>query len=267
MLASMLFVLKKAISTLVLPPAGLLLLAAAGLALVRRHRRAGMTMIACGLLPLFALCLPAVSGWLEQSTYCCRNTAPPTDVGAIVVLGAGTYDNLIDYDGETVNGWALERVRAGARLAKQTGLPVLVSGGVVWRGTPEGELMRQAMAEFGVTVRWVESASRDTADNARMSAALLKAAGISRVALVTHAMHMRRSMAEFRLAGLEPVAAPTVIRRPPDMAFTDFIPSARCSSQAGRCTNGWAGWRRHCAPPALSPWSSAIRACCRRSRR
>lgn len=250
MLASMLFVLKKAISTLVLPPAGLLLLAAAGLARVRRHRRAGMTMIACGLLPLFALCLPAVSGWLEQSTYCCRNTAPPTDVGAIVVLGAGTYDNLIDYDGETVNGWALERVRAGARLAKQTGLPVLVSGGVVWRGTPEGELMRQAMAEFGVTVRWVESASRDTADNARMSAALLKAAGISRVALVTHAMHMRRSMAEFRLAGLEPVAAPTVIRRPPDMAFTDFIPSARALQQSGWALHEWLGWLAQTLRPA-----------------
>lgn len=250
MLASTLFMLKKAISMLVLPPAGLLLLATAGLLLARRYRRTGMTLIACGLLSLYALCLPAVSGWLEQSTYCCRDIAPPKDAGAIVVLGAGTYDNLLDYDGETVNGWALERVRAGARLAKQTGLPVLVSGGVVWHGRPEGELMQQAMAEFGVPVRWVESASRDTADNARMSAALLKQAGITRVALVTHAMHMRRSMAEFRLAGLEPVAAPTVIRRPPELDFTDFIPGSRALQQSGWALHEWLGWLAQTLRPA-----------------
>jgi len=98
------------------------------------------------------------------------------------------------------------------------------------------------MAEFGVTVRWVESASRDTADNARMSAALLKAAGITRVALVTHAVHMRRSMAEFQRAGLEPVAAPTVIRRPPELDFTDFISASRALQQSGWALHEWLGW-------------------------
>lgn len=240
--SSLLFLLKKTVAVLLLPPTSLLLMTVLGLLLMRRHRRAGMTLAATGVLTLYALCLPALAGWLERSTYYSGAAQPLTGAGAIVVLGAGTADNLVDYDGQTVNGWALERVRAGARLAKRTGLPVLVSGGVVWDGRPEGELMREAMSDFGVDVRWVESASRDTADNARLSALLLRDAGITRVALVTHAMHMRRSMEEFRRAGLDPVAAPTMIRRPGTWEFSDFIPSSRALQQSGWALHEWLGW-------------------------
>lgn len=240
--SSLLFLLKKTVSVVLLPPTSPLLLAVLGLLLMRRHRRTGVTLAATGVLTLYALCLPALGGWLERTTYYSGPAQPLTGAGAIVVLGAGTADNLVDYDGQTVNGWALERVRAGARLSKESGLPVLVSGGVVWDGRPEGELMRDAMGDFGVDVRWVESASRDTADNARLSAVLLRDAGITRVALVTHAMHMRRSMEEFRRAGLDPVAAPTMIRRPGTWEFSDFIPSSRALQQSGWALHEWLGW-------------------------
>jgi uncharacterized SAM-binding protein YcdF (DUF218 family) len=240
--SSLLFLLKKTVATMLLPPTSLLLLALLGLLLMRRHRRTGIALALFGLLTLYALCLPALAGWLERSTYHTDVGQPLAGAGAIVVLGAGTVDNLVDYDGQTVNGWALERVRAGARLAKASGLPVLVSGGVVWDGRPEGELMREAMSEFGVDVRWVESASRDTADNAQLSAALLRDAGISCVALVTHAMHMRRSMAEFRRAGLEPIAVPTMIRRPAIGSFGDFVPSSRALQQSSWALHEWLGW-------------------------
>ena len=40
--------------------------------------------------------------------------------------------------------------------------------------------MREALErDFGVKVRWVENASRDTAENARLSAPILKAAGVA----------------------------------------------------------------------------------------
>ncbi|MDY0058015.1 MAG: YdcF family protein [Methyloversatilis sp.] len=240
--SSLLFLLKKTVSVLLLPPTSLLLLAVLGLLLMRRHRRIGMALAATGVLTLYALCLPALAGWLERSTYYADAGQSLIGAGAIVVLGAGTTDNLVDYDGQTVNGWALERVRAGARLAKGSGLPVLVSGGVVWDGRPEGELMREAMSEFGVDVRWVEPASRDTADNARLSAVLLRDAGINRVALVTHAMHMRRSMEEFRRAGLDPIASPTLIRRPATWSVGDFIPSSRALQQSSWALHEWLGW-------------------------
>lgn len=240
--SSLLFLLKKTLAVLLLPPTSPLLITAFGLLLMRRRPRTGMTFALAGVLTLYLLCLPVLSGWLERSTY---DTAPGralAGVGAIVVLGAGTVDNLVDYDGQTVNGWALERVRAGARLAKATGLPLLLSGGVVWDGRPEGELMHEAMKEFAVDVRWVESASRDTADNARLSAVLLRDAGVTRIALVTHAIHMRRSLEEFRRAGLDPVAVPTMIRRPGEWKAGNFVPSMRALQQSWWALHEWLGW-------------------------
>lgn len=204
-----------------------------------------MALAAAGLLITYALCTPLLAGWLERSTYGADYTptgALPADVQAIVILGAGTVDNLVDHDGQTVSALALERLRAGAQLARASALPVLVSGGVVWHGTPEAVLMTVAMAEYGVPVRWVEPRSRDTADNARESAAMLGAAGIRRVALLTHAFHMRRSMEEFRRAGLTPLAAPTMIKAAADVDALDFVPGTRAFQQSGIALHEWLGW-------------------------
>lgn len=240
--ASLLFILKKTAAALLLPPLGPLLLGAAGLLLARRHRRCGMAAAWSSLLLMGALCTPALSGWLERSTYIAGAPADPAGAQAIVILGAGTVDHLEDYGGQTVSAPALERLRAGARLARQTGLPLLVSGGVVWHGRPEAELMKDVMDEFGTPVRWIEARSRDTADNARESAALLRAAGIERVALVTHAFHMRRSVEEFRRTGLTPLAAPTMTKRPGDLLATDFVPGTRALQQSTQALHEWLGW-------------------------
>ncbi len=242
MLASLLFVLKKLVSVLLLPPVSPLLLSAAGLLIRRRHARTGIALAWTGLALILALSMPVVSGRLERSTYLGHAGGEPSDADAIVILGAGTTDNLADYGGQTVNGHALERLRAGARLARQTGLPVLVSGGTVWHGRPEAELMQEVLKEYGVAVRWVESRSRDTADNARASAALLHADKVTRVALVTHAFHMRRSVEEFRRAGLTPIAVPTLIKQPGEVEATDFLPGMRAFAQSWVALHEWLGW-------------------------
>ena len=72
--------------------------------------------------------------------------------------------------------------------------------------------MKQALEEeYGVPVAWTEEASRNTAENARGSAALLLAQGIKRVVLVGHGFDMRRAVAEFAYSGIEALPAPTVI--------------------------------------------------------
>lgn len=242
MLASLLFVLKKLVATLVLPPLGPLLLSASGLLLRPRRPRTGSTLAWAGLIALALLGMPVVSGWLERSTYAADASADLSGAQAIVILGAGTTENLADYGGQTVNSPALERLRAGARLARRTGLPVLVSGGIVWRGQPEGDLMAAVLEEQGITVRWVERNSRDTGDNAAMSAAALRRDGITRVALVTHAFHMRRAMEHFRRAGLTPLAAPTLVKLAGDMQPGDFVPGMRAFSQSSVALHEWLGW-------------------------
>ncbi|MDP3874376.1 MAG: YdcF family protein [Methyloversatilis sp.] len=242
MLASLLFALKKLLSILLLPPVSPLLVSTFGLLLRRRHPRTGMAFAWSGLIALWLLATPLVSGWLERSTYVTDGVADLSDAQAIVILGAGTIDNLVDYDGQTVSAFALERLRAGARLARQTGLPVLVSGGVVWQGQPEADMMATALQEQGVAARWIESASRDTGDNAALSAVALGRDGITRVALVTHAFHMRRAMEHFRRAGLMPLAAPTLIRREASVVAGDLIPTMRALSQSWVALHEWLGW-------------------------
>ena len=206
------FLLTKFLSAVVLPPIGPVLLALFGFWLTRRRPRLGRALIALGLGALLLLSMP----WTADALLRNLEDAPPiarddlAEVQAIVILAGGKFRDAPEYGGDTVNTVTLERLRYGARLARESGLPVAVAGGAPSGGVPEGELMQEALAtDFGLTARWVETRSLDTVENAEFLAPLLKNAGIGRIALVTHAWHMRRARAAFENYGLEVVPAPT----------------------------------------------------------
>ncbi len=149
---------------------------------------------------------------------------------AIVILGGGRYPDAPEYGVDTVDDGTLARLRYGAFLYRKTRLPILVSGGAP-RGesTPEAELMRAALAqEFNIPVKWTESRSHDTIENARYSKELLQAAGVKRIYLVTHAWHMRRAVQLFSQTGLTVVPAPTVFTTLSRYQYnvTGYLPSA-----------------------------------------
>jgi hypothetical protein len=104
----------------------------------------------------------------------------------------------------------LQRLDYALFLHRKTGLPIVVSGGSVKGDTTPlaqlgGEwLQRQA----GVTPMAVESGSRDTRENALNSAEALRARGIEKVLLVTHAYHMPRALLNARTAGIDAIPAP-----------------------------------------------------------
>ena len=230
------FLLKKLLTALALPPAGPLLLAALGLLLMRRWPRFGKTLAWCGLALLWLLATPAVT----KPMLAAIEDIPPLDPArarsaqAIVVLGGGSYPVAPEYGGDTVSRWSLERIRYAARLQRQTGLPVLVTGGAPLGGMPEGRSMKAALEkDFGVAVRWVEAASADTRENARFSVPLLREAGVKRVLLVTHAWHMRRAQSAFAAAGLDAIAAPTAYETTSPFLMTDLLPGPG-GLQAGR---------------------------------
>lgn len=201
-----------ALSDLVLPPTSLIALSLLGLLLLRRRRALGIALIGASQLALLVLSLPIVAIALARSL-----EPPPVqpaalkDAEAIVILGGGRNRGAPEWSGETVKTWTLQRLRYGARLARETGLPVHVTGGKPDGGMhAEGTLMKNVLeSEFGVPVRWAEVDSETTSDNARFTARDLKAAGISRIALVTDAMHMPRSQRAFERAGLKVIACPT----------------------------------------------------------
>ena len=219
--------LKALLKALILPPTGSLIVSAIGLGLLRRYPRVGRSLAFVGLLSLLVLSMPAISDLLRQSV----GGSAPLDLDgaksaqAIVILGGGTRRNAPEYGGDTLGLLTLERVRYGARVARITGLPVLVSGGSVFGGEAEAKLMQQSlMREFGVGVRWAEDRSRDTHENAVRSAAILRAEGIQRVVLVAHDFDMRRATAEFAAAGIDVIAAPTGTPTHEAGGWLDYVP-------------------------------------------
>ncbi|MDR2031726.1 MAG: YdcF family protein [Azoarcus sp.] len=207
-----LFWLKKLVSALVLPPLLPFVLIFAGLVFLWRRWRGGLALAWGGLvIGLLAISPPVVDGMLAPlEAEVPFRIAEAGDAQAIVILGGGRNIDAPEYDGDTVSRFTLERLRYGARLARGTGLPVLVSGGATGGRTPEARLMKAALEEdFMVAVQWSEDASLDTRQNARNSATLLKAAGVRHIILVTHAAHMKRARSEFESQGLAVTAAPT----------------------------------------------------------
>lgn len=245
-LALALFWSKKLLAAALLPPLGPLLPIAIGLLLLGRHPRIGRALAWCGVVIALLLMTPASVGWLARGL----ESSPPVSAAAlapaqaIVVLGGGKRDHAPEYDGETLNRLTLERVRYAARLARSTGLPLLVTGGKTSGEQAEAVLMAAALEdEYGVKVRWIEGAARDTRENARFSAALLQAAGVRTIALVTHAAHMPRSRAAFEAAGLNVVPAPTVWLSGPDdgLALLDFLPNANAAFAGWFAAHEWLG--------------------------
>jgi len=222
----------------ILPPANLFLLILLGLLLRRRWPHAG-AILAGASLALLAL-LSTTGGArllvapLEAMSMPLRSPEA-TGAQAIVVLASGRLQRAPEYGDRDIPDYiALARVRYAAHLQRRTGLPLLVSGGngasgidppVRDRAYVKADAMATALREdFGVPVQWVERHSRDTNENARDSAALLRAAGIKRILLVTDAMHMPRSCAAFERAGLDVVNAPTMFFTHQAQGASSWVP-------------------------------------------
>ncbi len=242
---SSVFLFKNLLGTLLLPPTnGLLLLLVA--ALFRRRRWAFGLALVGGTL-LFLQSLPIVASYLIAPLEARAGGVFVSAQGAraIVVLGSGLRRDAPEYGSDTVNERSLVRLRYGATLARQLQLPVLIAGGVPPQASrAEADVMAAiAEKEFGVAVRWKESESRDTADNARMSARILKVAGIRRVVLVTQAFHMPRARQLFEAAGLEVVPAPTDFKGPGEgpLEVFDFLPQARAIQTSYYALHEWLG--------------------------
>jgi len=191
----------------------------------------GVAMLVVSFSVLVALSLPGTAHWLMAGLERYSHTpqwvpmaasgpqsklSVPADLRndppqAIVVLGAGRYPAAPEYDDQdTVNALGLERLRYTAALQRRTGVPILVSGGSPGgEASTEAEQMKAILTdEFKVDVKWVERQSRNTAENAKYSAALLAESKVRHVYLVTHAWHMRRAARNFEIAGIRVTPAP-----------------------------------------------------------
>lgn len=236
---------KPVITALVLPPVPFLLLVLVGARLLLPRRGLGwlVILISVALLWLSAcngavrvlsqLLLQAPAALSFDRVRELRAEAAAKKPVAIVILGAGSEPFAPEYGVSSLQYPSLERLRYGLWLAGQTGAPIAFSGGTGYAqegSTSEARVAAKIAAdEFGRPIRWVESESRDTRENATLTMALLKPAGINHVVLVTHGYHMPRALRAFTDAagpGVQVEAAPMGLAKNLETPTLEWLPSA-----------------------------------------
>lgn len=242
------------IRVMMMPPTNLLLLIAVGYLLRRRWPRAGRTLSVAAIVALLVLSTHAGSNLLVaplENLSTPLTNAAATGAQAIVVLSAGSVNQAPEYGGhDAPDAVTLVRLQYGAYLQHQTALPLMTSGGIV-SSSPSPQALAVMMArtlreDFRTPVQWVEDQSEDTHENALYSARMLKAAGIKRVLLVTHALHMPRSREAFERQGMEVVAAPTMFYSRAPWSLYQMVPSANGLYRSQYAMHEWVGiaWYR-----------------------
>lgn len=206
---------KPVLTALLLPPVPWLVLVLIGASLLRSRRGAGWCLVLLATAGLWlgscAAGAEALSRWWGQPPPFGRAQIErlKRDVAmkrplAIVVLGGGREDLAPEYGTASLSAHSLERLRYGLWLARRSGAPVAFSGGVGHSApgvVSEAEIAeRIAIGEFGQPLRWLETASRDTRENAARTVALLGAEGVQDIVLVTQDWHMRRAVRAFNEA-------------------------------------------------------------------
>jgi uncharacterized SAM-binding protein YcdF (DUF218 family) len=183
---------------------------------LRRHPRLRTALLVIALIVLYL----GSNRWIAyvfarslEWQYFPPNPVPQAD--AIVVLGGATES--LQYPRPTVEvNAAGDRVLYAAKLYKEGKSPViLLSGGnITWMSgrsmTPADE-MAQILELMGISGEavWLQPKSQNTYEDALFSSQMLKEKGITRILLVTSAMHMPRSVALFKHDGIDVIPAPT----------------------------------------------------------
>ena len=240
------------VSALLLPPLIFILPSMAGFLMRKRWPRFAAVLCIAPLLALIVFSTGAGARWAAASIEGLAiplASAQTSRAQAIVVLGGGRVRNAPEYGGLDVPRPAvLARLRYGAKLHRETGLPILVTGGTP-EGSPESEaalMARILRDDFAIEVKWQEGASDNTAQNAQYSAQQLGSAGVKRILLVTDAMHMARSVAIFSRHDLQVVQAPTRFYSSEPLTPIDFVPQAHWIEVTAYAMHEWIGlvWYR-----------------------
>jgi uncharacterized SAM-binding protein YcdF (DUF218 family) len=213
----MLSELKPYITAIVFSPTLLLLGIAFGLWLTSKKPKLGKFVAIFSTALLWIFSAPALSVWLSNNLLTqykpiTAQELKANGVQAIVVLGGGVETGQPNGI-QQLKPTALDRLRHGIELSRNTGIPLLITGGKGWGAEAgsgnEAEISRRVAGEaFHYQIQWTESDARDTKENAANSKQLLSNEGVSKIALVTHSWHMPRSLKAFQKVGFEVTPAP-----------------------------------------------------------
>jgi uncharacterized SAM-binding protein YcdF (DUF218 family) len=221
----MFFVASKVLWLAADPVTLLMACALFGALIVRRAPRAGRALtligagalLAVGILPVGVLLLRQLE---ERFPPLPANAPPPYGV---IVLGGSVNEALSVAHGTTALGDGAARLTEAASLARRFPEAKIVytggNGSLIPSDLDEATQARNLLVALGVDASRIEieTRSRNTDENARYTAALLKPTPEQTWRLVTSAFHMPRSMGLFEKAGFSVQADPVDYR-----TFGDF---------------------------------------------
>ena len=217
----MFFVASKLV-WLVLAPANILvlLLLIGAVALRAGWRRTGRSFLTIGIAVLALVGFSPIGALILRPLED-RFPQPPPDMPApdgIVVLGGSTDETVSAARDQPTISDAATRVTAAVELARRYPQARLVfsggSGRLLMHPRTEAEDTRRLWIAMGVAPEriTVEDRSRNTDENARFTAALVKPSAGQRWLLVTSAFHMPRSVGLFRAADFPVIPYPVDYR-------------------------------------------------------
>ena len=135
-------------------------------------------------------------------------------------------------------GEAYDRLYRAAEIYRTGKAPsiIVAAGNQPWSnyGPAEGQIIAGLLQELGVPENAiaVDSASRNTRENAVNAVPLLELAGCEQPLLITSAAHMQRALASFSAVGIEAIPVSTDVRviKQDKFASAYLIPNARSLS-------------------------------------
>lgn len=223
-----------------------LLLLGAALWALRRRRRWALALMCFAFAWSALWSVPLASDWLRsllERRYPVVEESALPQADAIVVLGGGSRYAWLEHNRVDADQLENSRLAAGARAWHAGRAPVVIlSGGGAPRATEAGK-MADAIVRLGVprSALVLESRSRSTRDNARLTALLAERSGMQRVLLVTSSVHMPRARLLFQQAGIAvvPVPVPERVARP---RWQDrWLPSRSALWRSSRALKEFAG--------------------------
>lgn len=216
----MFFYVSKIVWAVVTPSTFLTLLAVAGLAMSLRWYRPGMALAALGVGGLLVFGLGPFGRMLmvplESRFPSYVDDGRPVD--GIIVLGGSELPGISAARGQPSFLESAERILAMGELARRYPQARVIFAGGSGRlsavPVQEAEVVRMALPQIGLPEGRVEfeTASRNTAENARLAKALITPGSGENWLLVTSAFHMPRAVGCFRAVGFPVTAYPVDFR-------------------------------------------------------
>lgn len=246
------FAFDKLLSPFLTPLGMALMLGVLALLLILVGRRwAAAVLLFVALGGLYLASTPFVAGWLSsllEYQYPPQTMAETPAADVILLLGGATDPALPPRQDPELNGHA-NRLMHAADLYKAGKAKWIIASGGSWLypslQRPEAADMKDVLMRFGVPEQaiLVEAESEDTAQNASLSAALMKQRNLTTALLVTSGIHMPRAMSTFRRAGISVTASSTdiVAAASPDWPALSWLPSPLALVHTGEAVHELAG--------------------------